>query len=46
MKDKIVLITGATNGIGKQTALSLAKMNAQVFITGRNQKAEQKQLMK
>ncbi len=39
MKDKIVLITGATNGIGKQTALSLAKMNAQVFITGRNQKS-------
>lgn len=39
MKDKIVLITGATNGIGKQTALSLAKMNAQVIITGRNEKS-------
>lgn len=38
MKDKIVLITGATNDIGKQTAMSLAKMNAQVIITGRNEK--------
>ncbi|MCX6067919.1 MAG: SDR family NAD(P)-dependent oxidoreductase [Chloroflexi bacterium] len=39
MNDKIVLITGATNGIGKQTALSLAKMGAQVIITGRNEKS-------
>lgn len=36
MKDKIVLITGATGGIGKQTALTLAKMGAQVIVTGRN----------
>ena len=38
MKDKIILVTGATSGIGFQTALALAKMGAQVIITGRSQK--------
>ena len=36
MKGKTVLITGATGGIGKQTALTLADMGAQVLITGRS----------
>lgn len=34
MKNKIILITGGTGGIGKQTALALAMMGAQVVITG------------
>ncbi|MBK9210059.1 MAG: SDR family NAD(P)-dependent oxidoreductase [Anaerolineales bacterium] len=37
MQNKIVLVTGATSGIGFQTALALAKMGARVVITGRSQ---------
>lgn len=33
---KIILITGSTDGIGKQTALELAKKNHMVIIHGRN----------
>ena len=36
MERKICLITGATDGIGKQTALDLAKMGAHVVLVGRN----------
>ena len=37
IKDKIVLITGSTDGIGKQTAIDLANLGAQVIIHGRNE---------
>jgi len=36
MNGKIVLITGATNGLGEVTAREIAKMGATVVIVGRN----------
>ncbi|MCJ7443088.1 MAG: SDR family oxidoreductase [Methanotrichaceae archaeon] len=36
MQDRIVLITGSTDGIGKQTAIGLANMGAHVLLHGRN----------
>ncbi|MCS6988008.1 MAG: SDR family oxidoreductase [Chloroherpetonaceae bacterium] len=38
MTGKYVLVTGATDGIGKQTALELAKLGATVLLHGRNPK--------
>ena len=37
MQDKTVLITGSTDGIGKQTAHELARMGARILLHGRNQ---------
>lgn len=37
MKNKVCIITGATSGIGKATALGLAKMDATVVIVARDQ---------
>ncbi len=36
MNDKVVIVTGATNGIGEVTAHELARMGAQVVVVGRN----------
>jgi NAD(P)-dependent dehydrogenase (short-subunit alcohol dehydrogenase family) len=38
MKEKVALITGSTDGIGKQTALDMARMGATVLVHGRNDK--------
>ncbi|OEK02174.1 short chain dehydrogenase [Roseivirga sp. 4D4] len=37
MKDKVVIITGASSGIGKALALEFGKLGAKVVITGRNE---------
>src|SRR5688572_3543141 len=36
MKGKVCLITGATNGIGLETARELAKMETKLVLVGRN----------
>lgn len=38
MRDKVVLITGASSGIGRATALLFAENGAQVVAVGRNEK--------
>jgi NAD(P)-dependent dehydrogenase (short-subunit alcohol dehydrogenase family) len=35
-KDKLAVVTGATGGLGFETALGLAKANAEVVLAGRN----------
>jgi len=42
MSNKIVLITGATSGIGKATAISLAKKDYEIVFVARNQQKAEK----
>jgi NAD(P)-dependent dehydrogenase (short-subunit alcohol dehydrogenase family) len=42
MKGKICVVTGSNSGIGKETALSLAKMGAHVVMVVRNQERGEK----
>ena len=36
LKDKICVVTGATRGIGRGSALALAEEGATVYVTGRS----------
>jgi retinol dehydrogenase-14 len=44
MHDKVILVTGSTDGIGQQTALELARRGATVLLHGRNAERGQKTL--
>lgn len=37
LKDKVALVTGATNGIGRASAILFAKEGAKVIVSGRNE---------
>lgn len=41
---KTILITGASSGIGRQTAVECSKLGADVIITGRNEERLQEVL--
>lgn len=39
LSGRTVLVTGATSGVGRETALALARLGARVFVHGRNRDA-------
>ncbi|MFB6167481.1 MAG: SDR family NAD(P)-dependent oxidoreductase [Haloferacaceae archaeon] len=39
LSDRTVLVTGATSGIGRETALALGRLGAEVLVHGRNREA-------
>ena len=45
MKNKIILITGSTGGIGFQTALGFAKLGGTIILTGRNKTSSEASVM-
>lgn len=44
LKDKTVLVTGASSGIGQQTAIACSRMGARVVLSARNQERLQETL--
>jgi NAD(P)-dependent dehydrogenase (short-subunit alcohol dehydrogenase family) len=46
MNTRTVLVTGATDGIGRQTAIELARQGAKVLIHGRDKTRGAKVLMR
>ena len=44
LKDKTVLVTGASSGIGRQTAIECSRMGASVVLTARNEERLQETL--
>lgn len=45
LEEKIILVTGASSGIGRTTAIECSKMGATCVITGRNQERLQETLL-
>ena len=37
LKDRIILVTGASDGIGREAALTYARYSASVVLVGRNE---------
>ena len=46
MEDKTILVTGSTDGIGKQAAIELAELGARVVLHGRSESKARKVLQK